>query len=88
MERDATRVTEGLRMSLGLQMNPRPSDTEAATRLVWEHGVDSVLAIVKWCTTPPPASDGFRSRQDRFWRTVLTGARSLEKNWPAIPRQM
>ena len=55
MERDATPVTDGLRMSLGLQMNPRPSDTEAATRLVREHGVDSVLAIVKWCTTPPPA---------------------------------
>lgn len=86
VERDATRVTDALRMSLGLQINPRPSDMEAATRLVREHGVDSVLAVVKWCTAP--ASNGYRSRQDGFWRTVLTGARSLEKNWPAILRQM
>lgn len=85
-DRDAARVTDALRMSLGLQINPRPSDTDAAARLVREHGADLVLAVVRWCTAP--ASDGFRSRQDGFWRTVLTGARSLERNWPAILRQM
>ena len=86
VDRDATRVTDALRTSLELQIGPRPSDKEAAARLVREHGVDLVLAVVKWCTAP--ASDGFRSRQDGFWRTVLTGARSLERNWPAILLQM
>lgn len=85
-DRDAARVTDALRMSLGLEVGPRPSDTDAAARLVREHGADLVLAVVRWCTAP--ASDGFRSRQDGFWRTVLTGARSLERNWPAILLQM
>lgn len=83
---EAVRVTDALRESLGLQVKPRPNDIKAADRLVREHGIDQVLAVVKWCTAP--ARDGFRSRQDGFWRGVVRGAASLERNWGSILIQM
>lgn len=51
-------MTDALRESLGLQVKPRPNDIKAADRLVREHGIDQVLAVVNGARPPPGTGSG------------------------------
>ncbi|KJY53023.1 hypothetical protein JF68_03550 [Bifidobacterium coryneforme] len=55
---EAVRVTDALCESLGLQVKPRPNDIKAADRLVREHGIDQVLAVVNGARPPPGTGSG------------------------------
>jgi DNA-binding transcriptional regulator YhcF (GntR family) len=83
---DVSMVEEALSQALSLTYKPERKDHVAARSLIDTYGLDTVLAVIAWCTAPASAVPG--SKRDGFWRGVLRGVAGLAKHWDVIVTQM
>lgn len=76
---------------------PRPvagrhqRERRAARRLIDRHGLETVVKVALWATSPvPPDARSVSGGRpyDGFWRTAIAGVRTLETNWDRIIAQM
>lgn len=83
---DVSKVEEALSQALSLTYKPERKDHVAARSLIDTYGLDTVLAVIAWCTAPASTVPG--SKRDGFWRGVLRGVAGLAKHWDVIVTQM